>query len=162
MISYLILFYDWLVVGTCFLFFHMLGMSSSQLTKSYFSEVWLDHQYDVLTIEMRQICPLRSGPCSHWCHRLWIATKWHRVQDTRWKNVARTWELPWNYPCWVLLVGIWGHNYGEIYRIQLQLELWPQMQHTRGYVSQERIRDGASPRTLNAAGNSIEISVSDR
>ena len=30
---------DWLVVtGTCFMTFHILGMSSSQLTNSYFSE----------------------------------------------------------------------------------------------------------------------------
>ena len=39
------LFDDILVGGfKHFLFFHMLGISSSQLTNSYFSEGWLNHQ----------------------------------------------------------------------------------------------------------------------
>ena len=114
MTSYLILFYDWLVAiySICWE-----GHHPNWQSHIFQRGGSTTNQYDVLTIEMREICPLRSGPCSHWCHRLWIATKWHRVQDTRWKNVARTWELPWNYRGWVLLVGIWGHNYGEIYPI---------------------------------------------
>ena len=40
---------NWLVVWTIFLFFHILGMSSSQLTNSYFSEGLLNHQPDKLS-----------------------------------------------------------------------------------------------------------------
>ena len=38
----------WLVGLEHDLFFHILGMSSSQLTSSYFSEGWLNHQPDML------------------------------------------------------------------------------------------------------------------
>ena len=43
--------YIWLVVtGTCLNYFPIpLGMSSSQLTNSYFSEGWLNHQPDMVS-----------------------------------------------------------------------------------------------------------------
>ena len=36
----------------CFIIFHILGMSSSQVTKSYFSEGWLNHQAVLVNADM--------------------------------------------------------------------------------------------------------------
>ena len=49
----------WLVTGTWFVFFHILGISSSQLTNSYFSEEWLYHQPVII---WRTRGPYRSKP----------------------------------------------------------------------------------------------------
>ena len=38
--------------GTFFCVFHILGMSSSQLTKSYFSEGWVYHQLAIFTVNI--------------------------------------------------------------------------------------------------------------
>ena len=84
--------------GTCFMTFHILGMSSSQLTNSYFSEglkpptrlgVWscfledlLDHERSTLHVgdpflpgrSVSYVCFVPSNRCTTGNHALWDST----------------------------------------------------------------------------------------
>ena len=57
--------HGWLVVWLPFLFSHILGISSSQLTKSYFSEGWPNHQpdgfFDLGDGFLHRVNPTRTG-----------------------------------------------------------------------------------------------------
>ena len=63
---YLLAFeHDWFVAWNMFYFFHRLGISSSQLTNSYFSEGWHNHQPDYVGSYLCMSFPSEPPLISH-------------------------------------------------------------------------------------------------
>ena len=109
----------WLVVTGTWLdyFFHILGMSSSQLTNSYFSEGWLNHQPVMIiasTFEQHVTNMLVKIPYSTMVPGRCLFTKWEGINYEIYPDVVlvhistHTWYFRCRISIYIFINGNWA------------------------------------------------------